>query len=408
MARNLLTPEQTERLKQTLASGSRLGASDLRLLNMDVYRERLGADWFKYKGIINALAAAAIKAELAREDFYVETKNGYGIFFFKKDLDEIQVISDRIADKLQRELSRESVFGDPPLTCVAKSANCDDFLRQLEADERSARAAAQPAPQAAQMIAAEPSVYAPLWHTKVQRVLGSMFVPQPPAVTRRVTDREYYSSNEAHAVRDIRGFTTMLADAYKLQKAGQSTTIVFSINFSTFCSIEFNKDYMLALRQTPAPLLQYLTPRFVRIPPGTVQPLLAAKVQLLASIFRHVVVHSRALVALQTLEFVSCSILSTSWKDVQTVISDRAGKCSAVDVLRLFQNSAKTLRLNSLIGGIDTPEALNAALVADIELVSGSAVMPFAEAPFAQRAFTLKDVRAGQNQLARAELLARR
>jgi hypothetical protein len=393
MARNLLTPAQTERLKQALASGSRLGASDLRLLNMDVYRERLGADWFKYKGIINALAAAAIKAELSREDFHLETKNGYGIFFFKKDLEEIQTISDRIADKLQRELSRESAFGDPPLTCVAKSANCDDFLRQLEAEERNARAAQAEAAPPASIVGNEPSVYAPLWHTKVQRVLGSMFVPQPPAVTRRVSDREYYSSNEAHAIRDIRGFTTMLADAYKLQKAGQSTTIVFSINFATFCSVEFNKDYMMALRQTPAPLLQYLTPRFVRIPPGTVQPLMAAKVQLLASIFRHVIVHSRAMVAVQSLEFVPCSILSTSWKDVQNLINDRAGKCTAVDVLRPFQHAAKALRLKSLIAGIDTPEALTAALAADVELVSGSAVMPFAETPFAQRAFTLNDVR---------------
>jgi len=394
MARNLLSPEQTERLKQTLASGSRLGASDLRLLNMNVYRERLGADWFKYKGIINALAAAAIKAELAREDFYVETKNGYGIFFFKKDLEEIQVISDRIADKLQRELSREPMFGDPPLSCVAKSANCDEFLRQLEAEEQNARATAAAVQKPASLAVSEaPSVYAPLWHTKVQRVLGSMFVPPPPTLTRRVPDREYYASSETHAISDIRGFTAMLADAYKLQKAGQSTTIIFSINFATFCSVEFNKDYMLALRQTPAPLLQYLTPRFVRIPPGTVQPLIAAKVQLLATIFRHVVVHSRSLVALQSLEFVPCSILSTSWKDVQNVIHDRAGKCSATDVLRLFQNSAKTLKLNSLIAGIDTPEALSAALAADVELVSGSAVMPFSGSPFVQRAFTLSDVR---------------
>jgi hypothetical protein len=400
MARNLLTPEQTERLKQALASGSRLGASDLRLINMDVYRDRLGADWFKYKGIINALAAATIKAELGREDFFLETKNGYGIFFFKKDLEEIQVISDRITDKLQRELSREPVFGNPPLICIAKSANCDDFLRQLEAEEQSARAAQAPAP--ASIIAAEPSMYAPLWHTKVQRVLGSIFVPPAPAVTRRIPDREYYASSEAHAVRDVRGFGTMLADAYKLQKAGQSTTIVFSINFATFCSVEFNKDYMMALRQTPAPLLQYLTPRFVRIPPGTVQPLLAAKVQLLASIFRHVVVHSRTLVALQTLEFVPCSILATSWKDVQNLINDRAGKCSAIDVLRPFQHSAKTLRLNSLIAGIDTPEALAAALAAEIELVSGSAVMPFAAAPFTQRAFTLNDVRTWQKHTAQA------
>jgi hypothetical protein len=395
MARNMLSPEQTERLKQALASGSRLGASDLRLINMDVYRDRLGGDWFKYKGIINALAAATIKAELGREDFYLETKNGYGIFFFKKDLEEIQVISDRITDKLERELSREPVFADPPLTCVAKSANCDDFLRQLEAEERSARAAQAPAPRPASLIPVETSTYAPLWHTKVQRVLGSMLVPPPAAVTRKVPDREYYASSEAHAIRDVRCFSTMLGHAYKLQKAGQSTTIVFSINFATFCSVEFNKDYMIALRQTPAPLLQYLTPRLVRIPPGTVQPLIAAKVQLLATIFRHVVVHSRAQVALQTLEFVPCSILATSWKDVQNVIIERAGRCNAVDVLRPFQHSAKTLRLNSLIAGIDTPEALNAALTAEVDLVSGSAVLPFAETPFAQRAFTLAELCGG-------------
>ena len=122
----------------------------------------------------------------------------------------------------------------------------------------------------------------------------------------------------------------------------------------------------------------------------------------MAAIFRHVVVHSRAPVALQTLEFVPCSILATSWKDVQNLINDRAGKCSAADVLKPFQHSAKTLRLNSLIAGIDTPEALAAALAAEIELVSGSAVMPFAVAPFAQRAFTLSDVRAGQKQPAQA------
>jgi hypothetical protein len=123
---------------------------------------------------------------------------------------------------------------------------------------------------------------------------------------------------------------------------------------------------------------------------------------LLSTIFRHVVIHSRSLVALQSLEFVPCSILSTSWKDVQIVINDRAGKCTALDVLRLFQNAAKTLRLNSLIAGIDTPEALTAALAADIELVSGSAVMPFAAAPFAQRAFTLNDIRGGGVRTAQA------
>jgi hypothetical protein len=93
-------------------------------------------------------------------------------------------------------------------------------------------------------------------------------------------------------------------------------------------------------------------------------------------------------VSLQALEFVPCSILSTSWKDVQATIKDRAGKSTAVDILRQFQSSAKTLRLNSLVAGIDNGEALEAARTADIELVSGTAVLPVAQTPFVQRPFT--------------------
>ena len=89
MSKNMLTPAQTQQLRQALASGSRLGASDLRLINIDVYRERLGSQWPKYRDIIGAYAAEAIKEELGKDDFFVETKNGYGIFFFKKDPTEV-------------------------------------------------------------------------------------------------------------------------------------------------------------------------------------------------------------------------------------------------------------------------------------------------------------------------------
>jgi hypothetical protein len=396
MSKNPLTAEQREMLKRALASGSRLGASDLRLINVDVYRERLGADWFKYKAIIHALAAAAVKAELGGDDFFVETKAGYGIFFFKKDLAEVQVISDRISERLRRELSREPAFGKPPLGCEATSVNCDDLLRQLEGE-------AEPSPaivEAPPVVPAKPSaagpggLYAPLWHTKLQRVVGSVFAPPPPTIQRRLSDNDYFSAQEAYVQHDIGCFSAMLADAYKVHKAGQSTTIIFSLNFQTFCVPKFNKEYMQALRQTPASLLQYLTPRLVRIPPGTAQQQLAEKVQALSGTFKHVVLHSRPLLDQRTFEFVPCSILSTSWKDIErTVNADRAVRTPA-GLAKQFSQSAKLLRQNSLITGIDARESLDAVIGAGVEFISGAAVLPFSDKPFGQRQLTLQDIRA--------------
>lgn len=390
MSKNPLTAEQRESLKKALASGSRLGASDLRLINVDVYRERLGADWFKYKAIIHALAAAAIKAELGPHDFFVETKAGYGIFFFKKDVAEVQAISDRISESLRRDLSREPAFGKPPLSCDATSVNCDDFLRQLE-DEGKPQAAA---PASGATVTAPPGSYAPLWHAKAQRVLGSLFAPPAAASMRMQADKNYYEAQEAFARQDISYFSAMLGHAHKLHKAGKGATIVFSLNFKTFCIPKFNKEYMLALRQTPAPLLQYLTPRFVRVPPGTTQALLSEKVQALSSVFKHVVLHCRPTADRSTLEFVPCSILSTSWKDISHALNgERAGQTASA-VAKQFAQLAKMQRLNGLISGIDTPEALEVAITSGVEFISGAAVLPLSRAPFGQRQLTLAEIRA--------------
>lgn len=391
MARNPLTPEQREKLKQTLASGSRLGASDLRLINIDVYRERLGKEWFKYKGIIHALAAAAIKTELGPQDFYVETKTGYGIFFFKHDLEQVQVVSDRIAERLQRELSREPAFGDPPLGCEAVSVNCDEFLRQLEAEAQGAAVPVAEPPRLPPQLQSAMH-YAPLWHTKVNRIVGSIHTPIARASVRRFSDNEYYMPSLAQARHDLQGFGVMLNDAYKLHKAGKSATIIFSLNFKAFCAPEYAKEYMLALRQTPSALLQYLTPRFVRIPPGTPQTLLATKVQLLSTIFRHVVLHSRPHVEHSAFEFVPCSILSTSWKDIHH-FSHGDPKASE-QMLRAFSRSAKRLRLNALVEGLEDQQMLESAIAAGIDFASGEVVQPYSQTPFHQRPLTLGDIRA--------------
>lgn len=394
MARTPITSEQREKLKRTLASGSRMGASDLRLINIDVYRERLGKDWFKYKGIINALAAAAIKSEIDPQDFYVETKTGYGIFFFKHDLDQVQAISDRIAERLQRDLSREPAFGDPPLGCEATSVNCDEFLRQLEA-EANAHAPVEQAAQPPQPATGLQSAmhYSPLWHAKAQRIVGSIHVPVLRANPRRYPDNEYYEPSAAQARHDISAFNAMLGDAYKLHKAGKSATILFSLNFKAFCTPDLAKDYMLALRQAPSALLQYLTPRFVRIPPGTPQTLLATKVQLLSTIFKHVVLHTRPHVDHSAFEFVQSSILSTSWRDIHHFSHGDPKACEYM--LRSFCQAAKRLRLNALVEGLEDQVILDAAVAAGIDFASGEIVAPFSTVPYLQRPLTLGDIRAG-------------
>lgn len=399
MGKNLLTSEQRERLKQALASGSRLGASDLRLINIDVYRERLGVNWFKYKGIIHAYAVEAIKAELGTEDFFVETHSGYGIFFFKKDVQEIQAVSQNIAARLQRQLSREAVFGDPPLGCEATSVNCDEFLRQLENEApRTAPVRAAPAPRASAADAKPLGArYVPLWHAKYERIVGSVYVPKASQALLRRADTDYYKPSAEHALQDTQTFNAMLGHAYKLHKAGTNATIMFSVNFTTFCTPQFNKEYMLALKQTPGKLLPFLTPRFVRIPPGTPQTLLATKVQLLGTTFKRVVVHTRPLFEASMLEFVPCSIISTSWRDIERQASgDARSQRTAVDLVRAYCQTAKRLRTNALIEGLDTPAALDTAIAAGVDFASGAAIRPSGSAPFVQCTLSLHEIHAAQ------------
>ena len=400
MAKNMLTPAQTQQLKRTLASGSLLGATDLRIINLDVYRERLGKAWPKYKGIINAYAADAIKTELGNEDIFVETNNGYGIFFFRKNIECVGEASARIANRFNLLLSRDLDFGDPPLGCVPISVNCDELLHQLEAEARSERPTATNNGTQAPRPTAQPQpasgYYAPLWHAKLQHTVGSIYVPNTPPPLRRAPDREYYASSSLRVNDDIRRFSEMSADAYKLHKAGQSTAIFFSLNFPTFCEPRHLKEYMQVLRQTPASLLKYLTPRFVRIPPGTAPSLLASRVGTLTTIFKHVVLQERPPVDLRGLEFVPCSILAMSWKDaVHTAGQDAGALEKAVSAFCL---SARMLRANSLIEAIETPAAFEMAAAAGADFLSGAAIARREKVPFVQQPLSIDCIRDSHRQ----------
>lgn len=401
----LLTPAQKERLRQSLASGSRLGATDMRLINVEVYRQRLGDQWFKYKNIIHSYAVEAIEPELGEHDFFVQAKNGYAIFFFEQDVSQVRVISERIGSKIDRQLAGDTAFGDPPLTCQAISMNCDALLEQLESEQSHVpppasaerRAVLEGAPAApAQDQKQAPGIYAPFWHAKMGRIVGSIYVPCAPPALRRLPDRDYYAPSSSRAQDDVRRFNAMLSDAYKLHKAGQSAAIFFSLNFKTFCAPEFVKEYMQVLRQTPASLVKYLTPRFVRIPPGTPQTLLASRVQVLTTIFRHVVLQARPPVDLRSLEFVPCSILATSWKDVTQMVNQDAR--AAEKIVSTFCQSARALRLNSLVEGVDSPAAFEIVAQAGVEFMSGAAITAPEKVPFPQRPLSFADIRASHRR----------
>ena len=116
-----LTRAQEQRLKQALLSDEALGATELRVINTDVYKARLGAEWFKYKGIINAFAIQAIKAHLSPDDIFVPTKHGFAVFFFSASEEKVAAVSDTMAQELSRLLAGEKVFQDPPVTCSARA-----------------------------------------------------------------------------------------------------------------------------------------------------------------------------------------------------------------------------------------------------------------------------------------------
>src|SRR4051812_36754003 len=92
-----LTRAQEQKLKQALLGDEKLGATELRVINTDVYKERLGSEWFKYKGIINAYAIDAIKANLGDEDIFVPTKHGFAVFFFSASEAKVAAASDLMA-----------------------------------------------------------------------------------------------------------------------------------------------------------------------------------------------------------------------------------------------------------------------------------------------------------------------
>jgi hypothetical protein len=398
-----LTKAQEQRLKQALLGDEKLGATELRVINTDVYKERLGSEWFKYKNIISVYAMQAIKANLGDEDIFVPTKHGFAVFFFASAEEKVAKASAMMAQELSRLLASEKVFQDPPVTCEAKAMTRSDLVNEIDLDLglgglKTAPRAEEPRfgaspPRAAAAAQKQITGYRPLWHAKAQRVVGC--ISEPETTNPMVNEQKYYESAIQHVRYDLDTFNAVLRDVYKLYKSGETAAIMFSINFKSFCAPEFSKEYMMALKQTPANLLPYLLPRFVRIPPGAPNTLIAGKAQVLSSIFKKVALQAPLEGDLRRFEFTACTILATSVKEAQRVARLPAVNQQAITpLLTSFVQMAKTMRYAALITGVDTQEGFAAAMQAKCDFVSGAVVGPLAQAPGSQFHLTTDEIRA--------------
>lgn len=237
------------------------------------------------------------------------------------------------------------------------------------------------------------SGYLPLWQASAQRVVGCI---NEPDLTGSVSnEQKYYESAIQHVRYDLETFNGVLRDVYKLYKSGETATIMFSVNFKSFCAPEFNKEYLLALRQTPADLLPYLLPRLVRIPPGAPNTLIATKAQMLASIFKKLVLQAPLEGDLRRFEFTAGTILATSVKEALRVARlPSVGQQSVGPLLTSFVEIAKSMRYNALITGVDTQDAFVSAMQANADFVSGAVIGPMAQVPGSQFDLSTDEIRA--------------
>lgn len=381
-----LAPDIQQRLKQALTSGLRVGATEIRFINVELYQTRLGPLWGKYKHIIHSYVQSAAGKYLGDTDFLIPSQNGYVIVFANPEKPRVERISKSMADYIDAQLRENEHFQSPPLTSNIVAIDTATLYERIQGDQQSHAisdnpGASQPSPDVvtASAVPKDHSMrYAPLWHPKSHSIVGSLSVPAAVQANRRMSDREYYEPSDMRANSDIRMFSELLADSYNLQKQGQNAIAIFSINFKSFCLPALHKEYIHALRQTPASLVKYLMPRFVRIPPGSPRILIADKLTSIAAIFKNVVLHTKPIADLQKFEFLPFAVLSTSWSEIELLAKqemDASQKQNAAErIAKSFCQSARVMRAKCMIDGISSVQALEMISAAGIDFASGSAI----------------------------------
>jgi hypothetical protein len=377
-----IAPVDQARLKQALTSGLQIGATEIRFLNIDVYRARLGEKWLACKDLIHSYVLSATERHLDTSDFLIPSSSGYVLVFANANSERVDRITKSVANDVDAMLARVDDFQHPPVSCNIIAVDTSTLYSHLHATPppqsvvEGAGTRSTPASSDDGVdVAARFARYAPLFHQKTQNVVGSISVPTPVGSPRRLLDRAYYEPSDVRTHADIQMFGELLAASYKLQKVGKSAAVVFSINFRNFCQPALHKQYTHALRQTPSGLLKRLTPRLVRIPPGTHRTLIASKLDSLMPIFSNIAIHSKPTVEIAALEFLPIAMISTSWSDIELAAGGQKSELlrhrELLRIVSLFCQSARVLRAKSMIDGVDSKEALEIISGADADFVSG-------------------------------------
>ncbi|MDZ4869690.1 MAG: hypothetical protein SGI91_20395 [Alphaproteobacteria bacterium] len=185
-----------------------------------------------------------------------------------------------------------------------------------------------------------------IWHAESERVIGALREDPAPAP----------ATHEAKGRRDVAEFKAVLSDVHM---HARNAGAVFALDFTALSQSGANKHYMIELRQTPARLLPFLTPRLVDVPADADPAAIQASVKQLQSLFRRVIVEVPA--DAQPARFRSLA---------NVTLAVRWGAHTARDVIA-FTDRAHQAGLAVMICGVDEPEALAVAHETEVSFISG-------------------------------------
>jgi hypothetical protein len=188
-----------------------------------------------------------------------------------------------------------------------------------------------------------------IWHAASERVIGSLREDRARACT----------TSEARLQRDVAAFQTVLFDVHK---HARDAGVVFNLDFLALSDAATNKHYLFELRQSPARLLPFLTPRLIGVPGDAGPFTIEARVHQLQTLFRRVIVE------------VPADARPAQFKSLTNVtLAIRWGTAAARDVIT-FADRARQVGLPVMISGVDEPEALAVAHESEFDLISGPSI----------------------------------
>jgi hypothetical protein len=208
-----------------------------------------------------------------------------------------------------------------------------------------------------------------------------------------VFDDDYYEAAAERMAFDLAVLRRVTRDVALSKSGGAAATVVFPLNFRTYCVPEYYKQYVRALRDVPPVLAASLMPKFVRIPAGAPQSLIAEKISSLAPLFKLVLVQTPPNVELTRFGYTSRAVLTTSWRDFER-LSGGVNTFDTANLLNQFCRFAAARGLKCAIEGVDKSYVADLTMAARPDFVSGEAIGASGPSLSAQTSFTADDIRA--------------